>query len=276
MKHLLRLLPAALALALLLSACGKLPASSSGSASGSSDSGSASAPVSSSASEPSASSSSQPEPQDPFHAPAAPEVTWEDGVMSFSIGSFTATAETFGEGEGGHNTVLAICSANNPAVPFQTLTTESPEDAFGESCLSVADANFDGYPDLGWMYIQAGVNSWYHWWLWNEEEGQFEEESAFRQASDGSGGICSPAFDPASGTIRGTRRDSATDYETVLYHWEEGKLTLRRQIVLSGEDGAPHLQVLEPADGELTPIHESEGPGAAEEAFLWENLDYNG
>ena len=260
----IRFLAAALAAAVLLSGC------QSGSSGSSGSSASASVPASASASIPDASSTSSSAnsvisgPEASGSAVFTPTVTWEGNLMRFPMGNLSVTAESLEAAEGGHSTILTIYESADSMVPLQTLTTESPEGEFGEDCLLVTDANFDGFLDLGWKYVQADANCWYRFWLWDSGSGQFEEETAFAQDSTGSGGICAPEFDPARKTVIGHRRDSAAESDTV-----------RRQILLTADPatGTPHLSVLEPDGSDLSEVFALDGDTAPDEADQWSDLD---
>ena len=67
---------------------------------------------------------------------------------------------------------LFVWNPMDMSLPFQTIETKT--EVFHWS--DVADANFDGYQDFGYMYSMGNQPTYWNYWIWNEEMGQFELE----------------------------------------------------------------------------------------------------
>lgn len=164
--------------------------------------------------------------------------------------------------------------------PIQEISSET-FNAFHHS--RIVDANFDGYMDFGYMYAMGNQPCYSHYWIWNEEQGQFVAEPEFDK-------ISCPVFDPETGIIDGWARDSAAGDGLATFHrWEDGKLVCVRRITANAlMEGAATLLVEDREDGELKEVFYQEYPwkeiaGEIEgmeawrqERSKWEDLSYHG
>ena len=164
----------------------------------------------------------------------------------------------------------------NPAdmsKPLQTMESEATVFHWSE----VVDANFDGYQDFGYMYSMGNQPTYWDYWIWNEETGQFVLEPEL-------GSISSPVFDAETEEIRGWARESAaSDGVDTIHKWVDGELVCVRRIEvykIEGWGGPFALVVKDRVDGELTEVFRTEFPtgsdGYFDERSKWEDLDYHG
>lgn len=168
---------------------------------------------------------------------------------------------------------FSVWSADDLTTPIQTMKAESYGVFHRGGAL---DANFDGYMDFGYMYAMGNQPMYYHYWIWNEDEGQFIQEPEFDQ-------ISMPDFDPETGIISGYARNgfAGAAGTTTFHRWIDGKLTCIRKIETcpyGGDIDNVCLTVEEPVDGVLTVIyqHETDIGTAFEEVEKWSDLSYHG
>ena len=173
---------------------------------------------------------------------------------------------------------LSVWNSSDLLTPIQTMVLDACwRNNWGE-WNEVVDANFDGYMDFGIEYTKgATAESYWSYWLWNEENGRFEEELSIGQAVyfDAERKIvCSrwSGFDPAKGGQSCMR-------------WEEGKLVTIRTIYHDGpiycnEDKGLQgtLTVKDNINGILTEVFQLEADVDVimKEAEKWQDLNYHG
>lgn len=168
---------------------------------------------------------------------------------------------------------FSVWTKDDLKTPLQTMTAES----YGVFHWSaVQDVNFDGFMDFGYMYAMGNQPMYWHYWIWNEDEGQFVQEPEFDQ-------ISMPDFDQETGVISGYARGgfAGAAGTTTFHRWIDGKLVCVRRIETwpyGGDIDNVCLTVEEPVDGVLTVIyqHETDIGTAFEEAAKWEDLSYHG
>lgn len=175
---------------------------------------------------------------------------------------------------GGYPTTLSVWDPRKMDNPIQTMEMEVEDWAFG--CHDVVDANFDGHQDFGYLWFIGNQPTYWDYWIWNEETGQFVSEPEF-------GTISSPVFDAEAEEIRGWARESAAgDGVNTIHKWVDGELVCVRRIKVyqDGWEGPFALVVQDRIDGELTEIFRTEFPagsdGYFDERSKWEDLDYHG
>ncbi|MCI8304668.1 MAG: hypothetical protein HFF52_08580 [Lawsonibacter sp.] len=184
------------------------------------------------------------------------------------------------EGElGGYFVTISVWDPQNMEKPIQTMESELEYAAFKHH--DVVDANFDGYQDFGYMWFIGNQPTYWDYWIWNEETGQFVSEPEFRS-------ISSPVFDAETKEIHGWARESgAADGVNTIHKWVDGELVCVRRIEVRKTDSSDGpfdlafvLIVQDRIDGELTEVFRTEFPagsgGYFEERSKWEDLDYHG
>lgn len=173
---------------------------------------------------------------------------------------------------------LSVWSPDDLTAPIQVIQSET-DGVFHHS--RVVDANFDGHMDFGYMYAMGNQPCYSHYWIWNEEQGQFVAEPEFDQ-------ISCPVFDPETGIIDGWARSSAASDGLATFHrWEDGKLVCVRRVT-SKANGVATLLVEDREDGELKEVFYREYPWEEiageiegmeawwEDRMKWEDLSYHG
>lgn len=168
---------------------------------------------------------------------------------------------------------FSVWSKDDLKTPLQTMTAESCG-VFRWS--SVADVNFDGYMDFGYMYAMGNQPNYWHYWIWDEAQGQFVQEPEFDQ-------ISMPDFDPETGIISGYARNGFAGLAgvTTFHKWIDGRLTCIRRVETQpygGDDLSVTVTVEEPVDGALATIFQKDfsESEALSEAQKWYDLDYHG
>ena len=169
---------------------------------------------------------------------------------------------------------FSVWTASDLINPLQSMTAE---DVTCFKWKDVRNANFDGYMDFGYMYAMGNQPAYYHYWIWEEEQGRFVAEPEFDQ-------ISWPQFDEETGVISGYARGGfAGAAGTHTFHqWIDGKLVCIRRITTFpyGSDtlNEIRLTVEEPVEGTLTEIyrHETDIGTAFEEVKKWRDLNYHG
>jgi len=219
---------------------------------------------------------------EPTPAPKESETLWgfpiDDTHDAFEVptggdlGTVLVTVEI--ENEDAEELQFSVWSADNLEKPFQTMAAER---IWSFHWNDVRDANFDGYMDFGYMYAMGNQPAYYHYWIWDEEQGLFVAEPEFDQ-------ISWPEFDEETGTISGYARGgfAGAAGTTTFHQWIDGGLACVRRIETFpyGEDtlNEIRLTVEEPVDGVLTEIFrlETDVGTAFEEAEKWRDLNYHG
>lgn len=140
----------------------------------------------------------------------------------------------------------------------------------------VRDMNFDGHPDIDYVWFRSASNFCHSLLVWDEDEGQFVNKGDF----SGYGLI----IDDKTQTLYEYRHGSAVAGIHSIYRWEAGELVCARtvNVNIDGWD----LVICDRIDGELTEVHrETFGPPDPElegdnpiyeEAPKWYDLSYHG
>ena len=137
--------------------------------------------------------------------------------------------------------------------------------------------------DFGYMYAMGNQPCFWHYWLWDEEQGLFVAEPEFDE-------ISCPQFDPETGIIDGWARGSAASDGLATFHrWEDGKLVCVRRVTSKALiNGVATLLVEDREDGELKEVFYQEYPWKEiageiegmeawwEDRIKWENPGYHG
>ena len=86
------------------------------------------------------------------------------------MGALLVTAELGTErGEFDVAMDLFVWNPADMSQPLQAIETRTAAFHWSES----VDANFDGYQDFGYMYAMGNQPTYWQFWIWNEETGQF-------------------------------------------------------------------------------------------------------
>ena len=159
-------------------------------------------------------------------------------------GTMLVTVEI--ENEDAEEFQFSVWAADNLEHPIQTMTAE--RFSMLHWCNTI-DANFDGYMDFGYMYAMGNQPAYYHYWIWDEEQGLFVAEPEFDQ-------ISWPQFDEETGIISGWNRNSCCSGIETYHHWENGKLVCFRKVEYTYPDENQNQEkvVYERVDGELVEI----------------------
>lgn len=161
----------------------------------------------------------------------------------------------------------------NPAElqqPIQILTEEVRMGVGPENHMTV-DANFDGFQDFAYLYDRGNQPVYWHFWLWNEAQGYFEEYPPLSEISQ-------PEFFPQRQLITGWERSSASTGTGKVYGWLNGGLSLLRKAELDGS-GEENATIEEYLNGIFTKGYKShwdwdgEDEGKSFSAWLTEGID---
>lgn len=191
------------------------------------------------------------------------------------LGTLLVTVEVGPAKYDGTLNKFSVWSKDDLTTPIQAMEAEAYQVLHWSD---VVDVNFDGYMDFGYMYAMGNQPQFYHFWIWDEEQGLFVAEPEFDE-------ISCPQFDPETGTITGNARGGAAGLAGVhtLHQWIDGKLDCVRKITTEprwtdgGADQAV-LMVEEPADGTLTEVFRKTAGGTdiLDEVVKWLDLSYHG
>lgn len=134
------------------------------------------------------------------------------------------------------------------------------------------DANFDGHPDIDYVWFRAATNFNHSLLTWDEKAGQFVYKGDF----SGYGLI----IEEETQTLYEYNHGSAVAGIHSIYRWEDGELVCARTVNVN-MDGWD-LAVCDRVDGELTEVYretfgppEDDGP-IYDEAVKWLDLSYHG
>jgi len=189
------------------------------------------------------------------------------------LGTVLVTVEI--ENEDAEKLHLSVWSADDLEKPLQTMTAER---IWSFHWYDVRDANFDGYMDFGYMYAMGNQPAYYHYWIWDEEQGLFVLEPGFDK-------ISWPEFDEETGIISGYSRDgdAGLSGHTTFHQWIDGRLVCIRRVetwVCGREGDVPlvTLTVQDRVDGALTTVFQRDyhWENGLAEADRWCDLDYHG
>lgn len=190
------------------------------------------------------------------------------------LGTVLVTVEVGPAKYDGTLNTFSVWLKDDLATPIQQMEAE----AYVFHWSNVVDANFDGYMDFGYMYSMGNQPNYWHYWIWNEEQGQFVQEPAFDLISE-------PQFDAETGVISGYARDSAASGIESFHRWEDGKLVCVREVEVCyprNEWTEQDLVVRDRVNGELVEVYRKTfGPPEDnspiyDEAVKWYDLNYHG
>ncbi|WP_300606382.1 XAC2610-related protein [uncultured Oscillibacter sp.] len=199
------------------------------------------------------------------------------------LGTLLVTAELAMENKNEFGARDITFSVWNPADMEQPIQTFSEEFMMGvrPEFHHMADANFDGYQDFGYLFSAGNQPNYWHYWLWDEDQGQFQYCAPLVEISQ-------PGFDPERQVITGWARSSgAGDGINTFHRWEDGELIcVRRVESFSSREEPSIVCVQDRIDGELQQVYREEFPWPGEEPegqevwrqarYKWCDLDYHG
>ena len=154
--------------------------------------------------------------------------------------------------------------------PIQTFTEEFMMGVAPEFH-DVVDANFDGFQDFGYLFHMGNQPNYWHYWLWDEEQGQFIYYAPLR-------GISQPVFDAECQIVKGWARSSAATGTHTFYRWMNEELILVREIYI---DFTQLIIVEDLVDGQMVEVYreeweEKDEGDVLDVLFKWSDLDYHG
>ena len=199
------------------------------------------------------------------------------------LGTLLITAELAGQSKdefGTRDITFSVWNLAEMERPIQTFSEEVMMGVAPEFHHTV-DANFDGFQDFGYLF-HAGNQPYYrHYWLWDEEQRQFQYCAPLVYISQ-------PGFDPERQVITGWARSSgAGDGVNTFHRWEDGELVCVRWIESHDPWEEPStVSVMDRINGELQRVYYEEFPWSGEEPegreawrqarYQWCDLDYHG
>ena len=199
------------------------------------------------------------------------------------LGSLLVTAELAMEYKDEFGTRDITFSVWNPADMEQPIQTFSEEFMMGVApeFHHVVDANFDSFQDFGYLFFLGNQPNYCHYWLWDEEYGQFKYCAPLSEISQA-------VFDLERQVVTGWARSSgAGDGVTTFHRWEDGELVCVRRVESFSPWEEPSVVcVQDRIDGELQQVYREEFPWPGEEPegqeawrqaqHKWCDLDYHG
>ncbi|MBD5169578.1 MAG: hypothetical protein HDT20_05615 [Oscillibacter sp.] len=199
------------------------------------------------------------------------------------LGTLLVTAELDMESRSDFGPRDITFSVWNPTEMEQPIQTFSEEFMMGVApeFHHVVDANFDGFQDFGYLFYLGNQPNYCHYWLWDEEYGQFKYCAPLSEISQAE-------FDPDQQVVTGWARGSgAGDGITTFYRWVDGDLVCVRRIQSYDPWEEPTTVTVEDwIDGELQQVYYEEFPWPGDElegreawrqaVHVWCDLDYRG
>lgn len=195
------------------------------------------------------------------------------------LGTLLVTAELAEERKDEFGARDITFSVWDPAKMERPIQTYSEEFMMGVApeFHHAADANFDGFQDFGYLYCAGNQPNYWRWWLWDEEQGQFEYYAPLIEVSQ-------PVFDAERQVVTGWARNSAVAGVHTIYRWLDGELTLLRRIETHyPEDDNTQLATVEDLiDGQMVVVYRKEWDlttikeGTPLVDWSWYDLDYHG
>ena len=199
------------------------------------------------------------------------------------LGTLLITAELAEQNKdefGARDITFSVWNPVDMEQPIQTFSEEFMMGVAPEFHHTV-DANFDGFQDFGYLF-HAGNQPYYrHYWLWDEEQRQFQYCAPLVHISQA-------VFDPERQVIIGWARSSgAGDGIHTFHRWEDGELVCVRRIKSHSPWEEPStVSVMDRINGELQQVYYKEFPWSSEEpegqeawrqvCYKWYDLDYHG
>lgn len=195
------------------------------------------------------------------------------------LGTLLITAELAGQNKDEFGARDITFSVWNPAEMERPIQTFSEEVMMGVApeFHHAVDANFDGFQDFGYLF-HAGNQPYYrHYWLWDEEQRQFQYCAPLVHISQ-------PVFDADRQVVTGWARSSAASGVHTIYRWINGELTLLRRIEKHyPTDNNTQLATVEDLiDGQMVVVYRKEWDlskikeGTPLVNWNWYDLDYHG
>ena len=192
------------------------------------------------------------------------------------LGTLLVTAE-LGEKDKGESESIwgkitfSVWNPKKMEQPMQTFSEKSTE-GVASDFHKVVDANFDGFQDFGYLSTRGIQPYYWHYWLWDEEQGQFTYCKSLT-------GISEPQFDAEKQVVSGWERGGASSGTKTIYRWIDGYLNLLRQIDIGypKDDGTHLVTVNDLIGGEMVEIYRTQLN--SKEGWLdtkWFDLDYHG
>ena len=199
------------------------------------------------------------------------------------LGTLLVAAELAMENKDEFGTRDITFSVWNPADMEQPIQIFSEEFMMGVApeFHHVVDVNFDGFQDFGYLFFLGNQPNYCHYWLWDEEYGQFKYCASLSEISQA-------VFDPERQVVTGWARSSgAGDGVTTFHRWEDGELVCVRRVESFSPWEEPSVVcVQDRIDGELQQVYREEFPWLGEEPegqeawrqaqHRWCDLDYHG
>ena len=232
----------------------------------------------------------------PYYEKTKPPIEWPLEHTEFTVGNYTVSIKAYPLEEESelwyweyYRLDYSVYNSGEKE-PFQTFRHAG--NALDVRDINVIDANFDGWPDFYSVTTRGNANYFCNFFLWDEEEKQFVENTDL-------GEISMPSFDAETGIVSGYWRSSAASNYSAWYRWEDGELVLIRSMDMgypAGEPGSENwmqtLTVMDRIGGELVEVFHAdvpmdmgsdryaspegyEGPGY-KEFFVWDDLNYHG
>lgn len=199
------------------------------------------------------------------------------------LGTLLVTAELAMENKDEFGTRDITFSVWNPVDMEQPVQTFFEEFMMGVApeFHHVVDADFDSFQDFGYLFSLGNQPNYCHYWLWDEEYGQFKYCAPLSEISQA-------VFDPERQVVTGWARSSgAGDGVTTFHRWEDGELVCVRRVESFSPWEEPSVVcVQDRIDGELQQVYREEFPWPGEEPegqeawrqaqHKWCDLDYHG
>ena len=189
------------------------------------------------------------------------------------LGTLLVTAELAEERKDEFGSRDITFSVWNPVKMEQPIQTFSEEFMMGVApeFHHVVDANFDGFQDFGYLFHAGNQPSYWHYWLWDEEQAQFIYYAPL-------GSVSSPGFDADRQIVTGWARSWAAGGTHSFYRWMDGELVLVREIDI---DFTKMIVVKDLMDGQMAEVYREEWEDKDEDNVVdilckWYELDYHG
>ena len=187
------------------------------------------------------------------------------------LGTLLVTAELATESKDEFGTRDITFTVWNPAEMEQPIQTFTEEFMMGiaPEFHNVADANFDGFRDFGYLFHAGNQPNYWRYWLWDEEQAQFMYYAPLIEVS-------SPIFDAERQIVTGYSRSSATGGDHFFYRWVDGEMVLVRKVTLYFDQ---KIVVKDLVDGQMSEVYRKEWEGEPESydaLYKWSDLDYHG
>lgn len=118
----------------------------------------------------------------------------------------------------------------------QTLEIVIDKDLYDPTMLSVDDYNFDGYMDIAFPANYNENNVIYQLWLYNTENGQFEEYTSFPE-------YYGPTLDVEAKQINTVAYTDPVTTSTGVYEWRDGEMFCLEMKTVTQNDNGEELTI---------------------------------